>query len=109
MEGKVIVVTGAFGALGRVVVEAAMERGASTVALDFAPARARRSSPGFGPRALILAGGQSRLVRGGAERDGAVKARFGRLDALVNIAGGFLWEKTEDGTQRVGSRCSPPT
>ena len=26
-----------------------------------------------------------------------VKARFGRLDALVNIAGGFRWETVADG------------
>ncbi len=33
----------------------------------------------------------------------AVKARFGRLDALVNVAGGFLWEKIEGGDpQQLG-------
>ena len=26
-----------------------------------------------------------------------VKARFGRLDALVNVAGGFRWESVGDG------------
>ena len=28
---------------------------------------------------------------------GAVKAKFGRIDALLNIAGGFQWERVEDG------------
>ena len=28
---------------------------------------------------------------------GAVKAKFGRIDALLNIAGGFQWATVEDG------------
>ena len=30
----------------------------------------------------------------------AVKARFGRLDALINVAGAFVWEKIEGGDPR---------
>ena len=44
MEGKTIVVTGAFGALGSAVAEAAVQRGASVAALDYAPAAAGRTS-----------------------------------------------------------------
>ena len=97
MEGKVFVVTGAFGALGRVVVEAAMARGASTVALDFAPTAPGDLATRFGPRALIIPGVNLSSFEAAQSAMAAVRARFGRLDALVNIAGGFLWEKTEDG------------
>ena len=38
MEGRAVVVTGAFGALGRVVVEAAAARGALTAAIGAAAA-----------------------------------------------------------------------
>ena len=37
----------------------------------------------------------------------AVKAKFGRIDALLNIAGGFRWEKVEDAERRRrGTGCS---
>ena len=37
MDGKVIVVTGALGALGRVVVDQALARGAGVASVDHAP------------------------------------------------------------------------
>jgi NAD(P)-dependent dehydrogenase (short-subunit alcohol dehydrogenase family) len=104
MEGKVFVVTGAFGALGRVVVEAAMARGASTVALDFAANPPGDLAARFGPRALILPGVNLASFEAAQSAMAAVKARFGRLDALINIAGGFLWEKTEEGTSESWER-----
>ncbi|MDP1882995.1 MAG: NAD-dependent epimerase/dehydratase family protein, partial [Bradyrhizobium sp.] len=39
MDGKVVIVTGASGALGRVVAEAAVARGARVAGLDHAAAR----------------------------------------------------------------------
>ena len=42
MQGKTIVVTGGFGALGRVVAEVAAARGASVAILDHAPGPAGR-------------------------------------------------------------------
>ena len=35
----------------------------------------------------------------------SVKAKFGRLDALLNIAGGFQWETIADGKVDVGTAC----
>ena len=40
MDGKVIVVTGALGALGRVVVDEALARGAQIASVDHAPTQA---------------------------------------------------------------------
>jgi NAD(P)-dependent dehydrogenase (short-subunit alcohol dehydrogenase family) len=94
MQGRVIVVTGAFGALGRVVVEAAAARGDSAAAIGTAAAPPAEVGRRFAPGTLVV-GGTSPDEAGAAMA--AVKARFGRLDALVNVAGGFLWEKIEGG------------
>jgi len=34
----------------------------------------------------------------------AVNSHFGRIDALVNVAGGFLWEKIESGAPQNWER-----
>ena len=44
MQQKVIAVTGASGALGKVVVETALARGARVAAIDFAAMRRDRNS-----------------------------------------------------------------
>ncbi len=97
MNGKTIVVTGGFGALGRAVAEAASERGAKVAALDVAA----QPPPGFAarlkPGALLLGGIDLATAEGARKAIAEVKAKFGRLDALINIAGGFKWETIEAG------------
>lgn len=92
MDGKIIVVTGASGALGKVVVDVAIKRGARVAAVDHAPK----------PQA---AGGPDRLEIGGVDLSDAAQARqaidaaaahFGALDALINVAGGFAYETVAD-------------
>src|SRR5690242_7656138 len=92
MNGKVIVITGALGALGRVVVEAALARGAGVAGIDHAA-----------PHAAATA---DRIELGGVDLSDSAQAKkaidtaaahFGRLDALVNIAGGFTYEMVADG------------
>ncbi|MGA7808175.1 SDR family oxidoreductase [Bradyrhizobium sp.] len=92
MNGKVIVVTGALGALGRIVVESALARGARVAGVDHAQAQVTQTS--------------ARLEVGGVDLADPVQARraietaavhFGRLDALVNIAGAFTFETIADG------------
>lgn len=92
MNGKVIVVTGALGALGRVVVETAQKRGARVAGVDHAPSQAAATA--------------ERIELGGVDLSDATAAKkaidtaashFGRLDALVNIAGGFTFETVADG------------
>jgi NAD(P)-dependent dehydrogenase (short-subunit alcohol dehydrogenase family) len=86
-EDKVVVVTGAAGALGRVVVGDFTAAGARVVAVDASEA------------ALAQLGQAPDLVREQAdlldemrvaEVMEQVVARFGRLDALVCLAGGFF-------------------
>ena len=91
MAGRVIAITGAFGVLGSAVAEAAAAQGAHLALIDFAPA-------GSGPEgALVLHGVDlTDAVQAGAAID-RIADRFGGLDVLLNIAGGFVWEKIEGG------------
>jgi NAD(P)-dependent dehydrogenase (short-subunit alcohol dehydrogenase family) len=97
MKGKVIVVTGGFGALGRAVAEVAAKRGASVAALDVAAKPPAGLAERLGGEALLIGGADLSTAEGAAKAMGEVKAKFGRLDALINIAGGFRWAKVEDG------------
>jgi NAD(P)-dependent dehydrogenase (short-subunit alcohol dehydrogenase family) len=97
MNGKTIVVTGGFGALGSGVAAAAIDRGASVAVLDVAPSAPRGLTDQLGPKALLIGGVDLSSPEGAQKAMGAVKANFGRLDALLNIAGGFQWEPVEDG------------
>jgi NAD(P)-dependent dehydrogenase (short-subunit alcohol dehydrogenase family) len=91
MKDKVVVITGAFGALGRTVAARAVEAGAKVAALDHAP----DAPDGFA--AAFCQGGLDLSNAGEAEAAiGDVMQALGRIDAVVNIAGGFVWE-TIDG------------
>jgi len=97
VKGKVIAVTGAYGSLGRIVSAAAADRGASVAAIDFAAAPPKGLAERLGPNALLLGGVDLSSEEGAIAAIAEVAAKFGRLDALVNIAGGFAWEKVEGG------------
>lgn len=95
LPDRVIVVTGGFGVLGRALATVLIERGACLALLDRAPAPTG------------LAGGERKLLLGGIDVGDAAAAagafaqvvqRFGRIDGLVNVAGGFAWETLADGS-----------
>lgn len=90
-----VVVTGAFGALGRVVVATLTAAGAQVAALDHAPAPADDTAAGV----VHQAGGVD-LADGDAAKAALAQAAaaLGGIDALVNIAGGFRWETVADGS-----------
>jgi NAD(P)-dependent dehydrogenase (short-subunit alcohol dehydrogenase family) len=99
MDGKVVVVTGASGALGKVVAEAALARGAHVAGVDHAASQAPVTA--------------NRIELGGVDLTDAVQARkaidaaaahFGKLDALVNIAGGFAYETVTEGDPKTWQR-----
>src|SRR6201987_3269230 len=92
MNGKVIVITGALGALGRVVVEAALARGARVAGIDHAPSQAAATA-----ERIELGGVDLSYTAEAKKASEAAAAHFGRLDALVNIAGGFTFEAVADG------------
>lgn len=95
MSGRVVAITGAFGVLGGAVARSAAAQGWRLALIDFAT-DAPAGLPG-GEDALVLGGVDlTDASRAGAAMD-SVAARFGGLDALLNIAGGFTWETLQDG------------
>jgi NAD(P)-dependent dehydrogenase (short-subunit alcohol dehydrogenase family) len=96
MDGKVIVVTGASGALGKVVVEAALASGARVAGIDHAPTQVPAT-----PGRLELGGVDLTDAAKAGKAIDAVVSHFGRLDALVNIAGGFAFEAIAEGDPRT--------
>jgi len=98
MSARVIVITGGFGALGSAVVEAALEAGREVAALDVAPKPPEALAAAVGDRALLLPAADLGSAEGAERALAAVAARFGGIDALVNIAGGFAYETVADGS-----------
>ena len=99
MEGKIIVVTGASGALGKIVTATALAKGARVAAIDHA-ASTMKATP-------------ERIELGSVDLTDAAEARkavdaaashFGKLDALVNIAGGFAFETIAEGDPKTWQR-----
>jgi NAD(P)-dependent dehydrogenase (short-subunit alcohol dehydrogenase family) len=99
MDGKVIVVTGALGALGKVVAETALARGARVAGVDYATSQ----SPATGTR-IELGGVDLSDAAQARKAIDAVAAHFGRIDALVNIAGGFAFETVAEGDPTTWQR-----
>lgn len=94
MAGRIFAITGASGVLGSAVAKAAAEQGARVALIDFA--KDADVLKDCGPDALMLGGVDlTDAVAAGAAID-AVADRFGGLDALINIAGGFKWETLEN-------------
>lgn len=87
LAGKTAVVTGGAGALGRAVVQAFREAGANVVIADRDPEALARW-----PQADTLLPVQADILDEGSARGlmQAARDRFGRLDALVCLAGGFF-------------------
>ncbi|WP_441229827.1 3-oxoacyl-ACP reductase FabG [Tardiphaga sp. 215_C5_N2_1] len=95
MNGKIVVITGASGALGQVVLERAVKSGATIAAIDHS--------------ARTPASTSDRLQIGGvdlsdaAQADAAIAAvvkQFGKIDVLINIAGAFTFENIADGNNK---------
>jgi len=90
MSERVIAITGGHGVLGRAVVEAALADGLRVAVIDHASGQ---TAPG----GVLELGGVDLTDPASATRAiDAVVAHFGRLDALLNIAGGFVWQTTDD-------------
>jgi NAD(P)-dependent dehydrogenase (short-subunit alcohol dehydrogenase family) len=94
LSGKVLVVTGSSGALGQAVAATLSGYGAKLALLDHA-----RAPPPAQPAGALHYGGVD-LTQEDAARSamGQIAKEAGRLDGLINLAGGFRWEKLEGGT-----------
>ena len=92
MSARKIIVTGGFGALGRVVAQAFAALGDKVARVDFAP-----SAPDIIAGGLDLPGVDLTDAAACAKAIAEVTAKWGGVDVLVNIAGGFAWETLPDG------------
>ena len=99
MDGKVIVVTGALGALGRVVVDSALARGARVASVDHAPTQVPATANQF-----ELGGVDLTDAAAAKKAIDAAASHFGKLDALINIAGGFSFETVAEGDPKTWQR-----
>lgn len=87
---RTLVITGGHGVLGRAVLEAALAEGLNVAVIDHARGQSA-------PDGVLELGGVDLTDSGAAEQAmAAVVERFGRLDALLNIAGGFVWQTVDD-------------
>ncbi len=89
MTGRVMMVTGAGGALGWAVCQAALGAGYTVVYVDLAPAV--NATPAH------LGGVDVSDPAAAAQAVATAVERFGGIDVLVNLAGGFVWTTLQDG------------
>ncbi len=95
-QDPTVVVTGAFGALGAAVARRFAAHGARLGLLDRAAVPDWAAGEFGAPHVLI--GGVDLASQAAADGAlGAIVARTGGVGVLVNIAGGFRYEKLEDG------------
>jgi NAD(P)-dependent dehydrogenase (short-subunit alcohol dehydrogenase family) len=94
---QVVVITGAFGALGRTVAKTFAGRGAKLALLDVVPQPPAAVREMLGPAPLLFGGVDLTDLEATRRVMFATALRFGGIDVLVNVAGGFRWERLEEG------------
>jgi NAD(P)-dependent dehydrogenase (short-subunit alcohol dehydrogenase family) len=99
MNGKVVIVTGASGALGKVVADQALARGARVAGLDHAASQI----PATESRIELGGVDLSDPAQAGTAIDAVIK-HFRGCDALINIAGGFAFETVAEGDPKTWQR-----
>ena len=99
MDGKVIVVTGASSALGRVVANSALAMGARVAGVDHAASQVAAT-----PDRIEFGGVDLTNAAQAKQAIDAAAAHFGKLDALINIAGGFAFEAIAEGDPTTWQR-----
>lgn len=92
MQGKVIIVTGGFGTLGQAVAAAVDSAGACVALIDFAPALPKDSALKLSTKMIAFGGVDLTKAEDAQAAIAKVKTQFQRVDALINVAGGFRWE-----------------
>ena len=96
-SGKVVVVTGAFGVLGAAVARAFAAHGARLAALDLAMHPPEALAAELGEQHLLLGGVDLVELESSRRAMAAAAMRFGGIDVLVNVAGGFQWQTLLEG------------
>lgn len=92
MTSRIFAITGGFGVLGSAVAAAALASGAKVALIDRAPAQQGA------PEGMLALGGVDLTSQDAAtEAFREISDRFGGVDVLVNVAGGFRWQTLADG------------
>jgi NAD(P)-dependent dehydrogenase (short-subunit alcohol dehydrogenase family) len=84
LEGKVALITGAKGGLGRYVTEAFLAAGAKVVGVSRSIQASDFAHPGFAALPAELSGAEA-----ARKIAGDIMTRFGRIDVLAHVMGGF--------------------
>jgi NAD(P)-dependent dehydrogenase (short-subunit alcohol dehydrogenase family) len=105
LDGKVAVVTGGAGGIGRGIVEALSEAGAAVVIADINEEAAQATADEISGETLAVRH-DVRKAESATALDAAIQQRFGRLDIIVNNAGvgpnpGPIVDMTEEEWDRV--------
>jgi NAD(P)-dependent dehydrogenase (short-subunit alcohol dehydrogenase family) len=102
MTERVYAITGAFGVLGAAVATAAAAQGVRLALIDFA----KQPPAGLPSGDHVLALGGVDLTDPASTKAAvdAIVAKFGGLDVLINVAGGFRWEMHEGGDPETWSK-----
>jgi NAD(P)-dependent dehydrogenase (short-subunit alcohol dehydrogenase family) len=99
MQGKVVVITGAFGVLGSAATERARALGAHAALIDYAsPPANMREDP------LVVGGVDLSKAADATAAMTRIRDKAGRIDALLNIAGGFTWTTLADSDDAAWER-----
>ncbi|HYG26739.1 MAG TPA: SDR family NAD(P)-dependent oxidoreductase [Caulobacteraceae bacterium] len=100
MEARVVVITGAFGVLGRALVDAALAANYRVVAIDF-----NIDTPiDFPKQAFVIGGVDLSNPDAAATAIAEAAEHWGQLDVLLNVAGGFTWQTVEAGDAATWDR-----
>lgn len=89
LQGKVVAVTGAFGQLGRAVTDEVLRQGGRVAMLGHSHGATAPEGAAAWDVDLTSLAGVTRAL-------GEAAQRFGGLHGLVNVAGGFRWQKLAD-------------
>jgi NAD(P)-dependent dehydrogenase (short-subunit alcohol dehydrogenase family) len=99
LNGKIVAISGGFGCLGQAVARVLAEKGARVVLID------RAETPHgttLAPQQPLDAFALGNIDLGDFEATqhavDTIAQKFGGLDALLNIAGGFRWETIAEGS-----------
>ena len=94
---KVVAVTGGYGNLGVEVGRAFAASGAKVALIGFAASPPAALEQEFGREHLLVGGVDLSDFDAARSAVDKIVARFGGLDVLVNVAGGFRWQTLEGG------------
>ncbi|KVC60583.1 short-chain dehydrogenase [Burkholderia ubonensis] len=97
INGSVVAITGGFGYLGLATAAWLGARGARIALIGRGAAPAAETLPAELVGARCIGGADLVDEQAAVQALDAVQREFGRLDALLNIAGAFAWETVADG------------